>query len=190
MPAADLRPVPRPGRETRASSSGPDASLRRHLLAIPVLLTAHNLEEVAGGLAGTRDLLMARAPAILRGLVGSPDAWYLAVALVTLLPWALLLLGGLARRDSAGTRALVVLQAGLALNVLSHVVGVILVGGYAPGVATALLLYVPFSFVFFRRAWQEEWVSRRLLRWTPLFAVMLHGPGLLGLLALCSTIVD
>jgi hypothetical protein len=163
--------------------------LHRHLLAVPILLTLHNVEEVAGGLAGVRDVAMQRAPALVRGLAGPAEAWYLAVAVVTAIPWALLLLPGLARRDSPAARALVVLQAALALNVLTHAGASVLLGGYAPGVATALLLNAPFSVLFFRRAWREEWVSRRLLRWTPVFAVLLHGPGLLGLLALCGAIV-
>jgi hypothetical protein len=161
--------------------------MRVYLIAVPVLLTLHNIEEVAGGMGATRDALRARLPSALASLVGSPDAWLVAVVVVTVAPWLLLLFGGLDRRDSGVARALVILQAGMALNVLSHVGGAIAVGGYVGGVVTAVLLYVPFSLRFFVLAWREEWVSRRLLRWSPFLALLLV-PLLFMLLAFGSAI--
>ncbi len=161
--------------------------MRRHLIAVPVLLTIHNIEEVAGGMGATRNAISERLPAGLSSLAGSQDAWLVAVVLITVIPWLLVLLGGLDRPDSGVARALVVLQAGMTLNVLSHVGGAIAVGGYAGGVATAVLLYVPFSLRFFPRAWREEWVTRRFLRWSPALALLLV-PLLFTLLALGSVI--
>jgi hypothetical protein len=161
--------------------------MRLYLITVPALLTIHNIEEVAGGLGATRDALRARLPAALASLVGSQDAWLVAVAVITLVPWLLLLLGGLDRRESGVARALVVLQAGMALNVLSHVAGAVAVRGYVGGVVTAALLNVPFSLRFFSLAWREEWVSRRFLRWSPALALLLV-PLLFVLLALGSAI--
>ncbi|HSK68441.1 MAG TPA: HXXEE domain-containing protein [Candidatus Limnocylindria bacterium] len=161
--------------------------MRRHLIAVPVLLTIHNIEEVAGGMGATRDAIGARLPAGLGSLVGSQDAWLVAVVLITVIPWVLVLLGGLDRPNSGVARALVVLQAGMTLNVLSHVGGAMAVRGYAGGVATAVLLYVPFSLRFFPRAWREEWVTRQFLRWSPALALLLV-PLLFALLALGSVI--
>jgi hypothetical protein len=111
----------------------------------------------------------------------------LTSAVITLVPWLLLLFGGLDRRGSGVARALVVLQAGMALNVLSHVAGALAVRGYVGGIVTAVLLYVPFSLRFFSLAWREEWVSRRFLRWLPAFA-LLTVPLLFVLLALGAAI--
>ena len=162
-------------------------SMRCHLIAVAVLLTIHNIEEVAGSLGATRDAIRARLPAGISSLVGSQDAWLVAVVLVTAIPWLLVLLGGLDRPDSHVARALVVLQAGMTLNVLSHVAGAIAVGGYAGGVATAVLLYVPFSWRFFSLAWREEWVTRQFLWWSPALALLLV-PLLFVLLALGSAV--
>jgi hypothetical protein len=155
---------------------------------VPVLLTIHNIEEVAGGMGATRHALRARLPTALASLVGPPDAWLVAVVVITLVPWPLLLFGGgLDRRDSGVARALVILQAGMALNVLSHVASAVAVRGYVGGIVTAVLLNVPFSLRFFALAWREEWVSRRFLRRSPAFALLLV-PLLLALLTLGSAI--
>lgn len=161
--------------------------MRRYLIAVPVLLTLHNLEEVVGGMGATREAMKARLPAALGPLVGSPDGWLVAVVLITVVPWLLLFFGGLDRRDSGVARALVVLQAAMAMNVLSHVGGAIVVRGYTAGIVTAVLLYVPFSWRFFQLAWREEWVNRRLLRWSPALA-LLSVPLLFVLLALGTAI--
>jgi hypothetical protein len=161
--------------------------MRLYLIAVPALLTIHNIEEVVGGLGATRDAIRARLPAALGALVGSADAWLVAVAVFTVVPWLLLLWGGLDRRDSGVARTLVVLQAGMALNVLSHVAAAVAARGYVGGVVTAVLLYVPFSLRFFSLAWREEWVSRRFLQWSPVVALLLV-PLLLVLLALGSAI--
>lgn len=161
--------------------------MRRHLIAVPVLLTIHNIEEVVGGMGATREALRLRLPAALGSLVGSPDAWLVAVVLITVIPWVLLCFGGLERPDSGVARALVVLQAGMALNVLSHVGAAIALRGYTGGLGTAVLLNVPFSFRFFPLAWRENWVNRQLLRWSPALALLLV-PLLFVLLALGSAI--
>jgi len=161
--------------------------MRRYLVAVPLLLTIHNIEEVAGGMGATRNAIRAGLPAGLSSLVGSQDAWLVAVVLITVIPWLLLLFGGLDRPDSGVARALVVLQAGMTLNVLSHIGAAMVVRGYTGGFVTALLLYVPFSLRFFPRAWREEWVTRRFLRWSPALALLLV-PLLFALLALGSVI--
>lgn len=161
--------------------------MRLYLIAVPVLLTVHNIEEVVGGFGATRDAMKARLPSALGAVVGSPDAWLVAVVLITMIPWLLLFFGGLDRRDSLVARVLVVLQAGMALNVVPHVGAAVAVRGYAGGVVTAVLLYVPFSVRFFRLAWREEWVNRRLLRWSPALALLLV-PLLFVLLAIGSAV--
>ncbi len=161
--------------------------MRPYLIAVPVLLTIHNIEEVVGGMGATRDVLRARLPAALATLVGSAEAWLVAVVLITIIPWLLLFFGRLDRCDTGLARGLVVLQAGMALNILSHVGAAIAVRGYAAGVVTAVLVYVPFSWRFFSLAWREEWVSRRFLRWSPVLALSLL-PLLFVLLALGSLV--
>jgi hypothetical protein len=80
---------------------------------------------------------------------------------------------------------LLLIQATLLLNVVWHVVAaIVLFDGYAPGLATALLLNLPFSVYLIRRAAREHWVSRRA-RWALLpSALAVHGPILSALLVL------
>ena len=67
------------------------------------------------------------------------------------------------------------------VNVASHVGSAIFLRGYAPGLATALALNLPFSIYLLRRAWHERWIARRtLVVFLPL-AVLLHGPVIFGI---------
>jgi hypothetical protein len=78
----------------------------------------------------------------------SAHAYYAAIAVLTIAAFALLLL---VRRWEAAAYALLVLQAAMAVNVVTHVIGAIAIGGYAPGLVTALLVEAPVSIVVFRR---------------------------------------
>ena len=163
--------------------------MRAYLVAVPVLLTVHNLEEVLGGMGAAREALRGRLPASLGSLAGSPAAWLFAVVVLTVMAWLLILLGGLDRRDSLLARSLVVLQAGMALNVASHVGGSLLVGGYTGGLLSSVLLYIPFSWRFFTLAHRDAWVSPRFLRWSPVLALLLV-PLLALLLALGAAVTS
>jgi hypothetical protein len=69
------------------------------------------------------------------------------------------------------------------LNAIWHLaIAVVLFRGYAPGLATALLLNLPFSLHLLGRAVREQWLSRPA-RWALVpGAVLLHGPLLAALL--------
>jgi hypothetical protein len=144
-------------------------------------LCVHNLEE-----ALSFGAMLPRSTALWTRLAGRPVALpsepELHRALIAL-SVAAVALWVAARWVRAAAYALVVLQAAMAVNVAWHVAAAALLGGYAPGLATALLVEAPTSFVVFIRLSQDDWrtsIERRLV-W-PL-AVLLHGPGLLLLLA-------
>ena len=61
-----------------------------------------------------------------------------------------------ARRWRGAATALVALQAVMAVNVLTHVAGAVLLGGYAPGLVTAVLVEAPVSVILFRRLRRER----------------------------------
>jgi hypothetical protein len=154
---------------------------RALLVAVPVLLTVHNLEEL---LAMPRGLpvLAARMPDALRGIVPAvtPPAFDAALAVATVLPWIA------ASFAVAGSRTalylLLAVQATMLVNVASHVAAAAVLGGYAPGLATALALNLPFGIHLLGRARREAWIGRRA--WAMLFplALVIHGPLLAGLL--------
>jgi hypothetical protein len=160
---------------------------RALLLAVPALLTVHNLEEL---LAMPRALpaIAARLPDAARGLLPAVTLPMFAavLAVATVVPWVVALLAAAGRRTAL--YPLLVIQATVLLNVASHVVSAAALGGYAPGLATALALNLPFGIHLLRRARREAWIGRRA--WMMLFplALVVHGPILVGLLWLAARI--
>ncbi len=151
------------------------------LAVIPVALIVHNLEEAfAIGAA------LPRLEATWSRLLGRPlvlpsaQQYGIALAVVTGIAFAVLLL---ARLWDPASYALVVIQAVMTLNVVTHVLGAVLLGGYAPGVVTAILVEAPTSVLVFHRVRDARWMSRTQWRLLPFLAVLLHGPALVALLA-------
>ena len=70
----------------------------------------------------------------------------------------------------------------MTLNVATHVLGAAVLGGYAPGLVTAVAVEAPTSVVVFRRWHREGSLSARQWRLLPLLAIVLHGPALIALL--------
>jgi hypothetical protein len=157
---------------------------RSVLWLVPILLAVHNAEEA---LFFPRYLpfVLYRLPAgwqaviapLTTGQVGAALAVVTAVAFIV--AW-----WSYQRPDSAVALWLVLLiQGTVLLNVVWHLAAaVVLFGGYAPGVVTALLINLPFSVYLLRRAARERWLSRRALWALVPAAIVLHGPLLAALL--------
>ena len=154
------------------------------LWLVPLLLTIHNAEEA---LFFPRYLpfVLSRLPAGWQALAApltTGQVWS-ALAVVTASAFAVAWWAD-RRPDSAlALWLLLLIQATVLLNAVWHAAAaVVLFGGYAPGLVTALLLNLPFSIYLLRRAAAEGWLSRRAL-WALLpGAIVLHGPLLAGLL--------
>jgi Protein of unknown function with HXXEE motif len=157
---------------------------RRVLWTVPILLALHNAEEA---LTMPRYLPLVRAhlPSALRPSAGLPTPAVLGVlAVATVLPLGLAAWADRQPSASAARWGIALVQVVVALNVAWHLAAALTVGGYAPGLLTAVLVNLPFSVYFIRRAAREGWPSPRALWSTVPAAVVIHGPGLLGLLAL------
>jgi hypothetical protein len=160
---------------------------RRVLWLVPILLAVHNAEEA---LFFPRYLpfVLARLPAGWQAVAApltTGQVWS-ALAIVTMAAfgaagWAHV------RPESRVARWLVLLiQATVLVNALWHLaVAVILFGGYAPGLVTALLINLPFSVYLLQRAAAERWVDRPALWALVPGAILLHGP-LLAILMLAT----
>ena len=131
--------------------------------------------------------MLTRAQAELTSVLGAgwtlPSARQYLVALV-LLTAALFVLWLLSLRWDRLSYLLVVFQATMAINVLTHVAGVVALRGYAPGVVTAVLAEAVASVVVYRRMKQAGWMSRRQWVLLPILALVIHGPVAFGLAAL------
>ena len=151
---------------------------RRILIGVPLLLALHNAEE-ALTIPRALPVIAARVPAELAGALPTAEQMRVALVVATVVLWLVWLLG---RRSRAGTRILLLLQCIVLVNVAWHVAAGVALGGYAPGLATALALNLPFSIYLLRRALGEGWVTRRGLSGLLATALLMHGPGVALLL--------
>ena len=136
-------------------------SLQRLLVLVIAL---HNLEEgvtVPAFLPRVRAHLQ-QIPAFHDVALPTAERMYVALVVVTLVP-GLLVGWATTGRDSVVKREIVaILVAALLWNVLiPHVPAAILLGGYAPGVLTAVAINLPFAVYFFRRSAHERMLTRR-----------------------------
>lgn len=155
---------------------------RRYLLwLVPLLLTLHNLEE-AVFMQGFLGRFAERIPILPTVTYGQ---FLLALAVVTLAPYAFAASGPLERRSRAFLLVLAT-QMVVLVNVAAHVAAAVWARGYAPGLVTALLVNLPFSLFLFRRALRGAWVKPRDLAWLLVAALLVHGPGLVGLMVLAG----
>jgi hypothetical protein len=162
-----------------ADDAGPPTSRSRGLWLVPLALLVHNLEE-----ALTIGAALPRLQDRWTRWAGRPVAlpsdvqFQRALVVLTVAVGALYLLAWTSDRFAY---ALVVVQAVMALNIASHVASAVLLGGYAPGLVTALLVEAPVSALVYRRL-RGGWMTPAQWRLLLPLALLLHGPALAGLL--------
>ena len=144
----------------------------------PIIITVHNAEEAA---AFAR--LLPQVPSLLPTPFGAAAArltypvLLIALAVVSLLALGISILAARTPKSSWGIWLVLVLQATMAINALSHLLtAVVIFHGYAPGLITALLFNAPFAAYCFWRAREEHWVSGRSLAAVLPVALFVHGP--------------
>ena len=129
-----------------------------------ICVAAHNLEE---GL--TAEAYFPRVEALLAGhvpasLVALPalHEFYVALIGATLIPLVMTIVATTDRRTPLKKYLSPLLAVTLLLNVfIPHVPAAIALGGYAPGVATAVLVNLPFSIYFLQRSMHKRVIDRR-----------------------------
>ena len=136
---------------TTAAGVRQQPSARLLLLAAPVIFGAHFLEE------GPRFVAWFNAhvtPGITAPLFWTVNLTGLAITV------AIVLINWLSDSAISTTLAVVWLSFLMFANALFHVVGAIVDGGYMPGVATSIVLYLPFYSWFVARVVQSGRLSR------------------------------
>lgn len=142
------------------------------LAIIPVALLVHNAEEalMIGRTLPRVSALGERAfgPDF---VLPTPTEYRVTLLILTLVGFVLY---GVARYWRPGVYALLVLQATMAVNVVTHTLAAVALGGYAPGLVSAWVVEAPASWYVLRRvrraAWMAKWQWWMLL---PL-AITLH----------------
>jgi hypothetical protein len=159
------------------------------LWLVPIFITIHNLEEalLMPAFLQTRNLSV---PNFLRSLL--PPITYrqflISLLVVTAIPYLIAWLANWERENHRGVYLLLGLQVVMLFNVLAHVMMAAAMGGYAPGVITALVINLPFSFYLLRRAAKEKWVSPRGMVLLFPIGLIIHALGLPGIIILSGSI--
>lgn len=134
----------------------------RLLWLVPIFLTIHNLEE-----APLMESWSKRLPVKLP-LTVTTRQFVIAVTFITIAGFILTYIGVEYLANQTGYLLVLGMQAILAFNAfVPHIAMTIRFRMYSPGVITAVLIILPFSFYLFRRAFEEN-----LLDWTQ-FWIML-----------------
>lgn len=154
----------------------------RLIWAVPAAVLIHNVEE-ALTMARYAPSVLALVPEAVRPLLPSLDYMYVALVVVTAIPIGLALLA-LQASSSWATYGLLLFAAVVLVNVAWHLVAAMTLGGYAPGVVTAVAINLPVMTTVLRWARREGWLSKGALWMYVVVGVMLHGAGLLALFAL------
>jgi len=149
---------------------------------VPAFVTLHNAEEAVAfrRVLPTIPTLLPPPFAAVAARLTYPTL-LIALVVVSLLNVAVAIV--VSRNPTArwGLWLLLVVEATMAVNALSHVlVAVIVFHRYAPGLVTAVLVNAPFAVYCFRRASREHWVSPRAMVGTIPAALVVHGPLLAG----------
>jgi hypothetical protein len=147
----------------------------------------HNAEEAAM-VARYLPVVRARLPAALQGMTPTPEQLYGALAVVTAIPVALALFAHWRATRRWATYGLLIVAAVLLVNVVWHLGAAAWLGGYAPGLVTAVVVNLPVTSVALGRARRRGLVSRHGLWRLLVIAVVIHGPVLIGLAGLASLI--
>jgi hypothetical protein len=159
---------------------------RALVLGLPTAVLLHNAEE-ALTFVGYRARARATAPIALRPLVPEPEELYVALLVVAAIPVGLALAAS--RREPArwATTGLLLVAAVMLLNVVWHLAAAAALGGYAPGVVTAVGVNLPVTAAALSWARRSGWLPGRALPLLFVAAALIHGPVLIGLSVIASS---
>jgi hypothetical protein len=166
-------------------------SRRAVIWLVPALLALHNAEE-AVTLDRYLPIVRERAPAWARPIVASVtyEQMLVALGIATIVPLGIALWADARPQSAAALWSVLLIQAVVLLNVAAHAFSaLVILRGYGPGLATALAINLPFSVYVSRRAAREGWTTRRGLALLAPAAVVVHGPLLIGAIALARAVV-
>jgi hypothetical protein len=162
---------------TPAGRSAP----RTLVWGVPAAVLVHNVEE-ALTVGRYTPAVLALVPDAVRRLMPSRQYIYVALVVATAIPIGFALVAHRDRRSSA-TYGLLLVAAVMLVNAVWHSVAAALLGGYAPGAVTAVAVNLPVMALALRWARRERWLSNGALWMYVGIGLMLHGAGLLALLA-------
>ncbi len=151
---------------------------RTLLWLVPILITIHNVEEALFMPA----MIEARNAALPKGLSGwiapmtSARQLLIGLLIVTVIPYLIAWKADWERGLKG--KMLLCVQAAMLINVLAHLGMTIFIGGYSPGVVTAVLFNLPFSLYLFHCVRQAGWMSKSGMIRIGCIGLLLHAVAL------------
>jgi hypothetical protein len=161
-------------------------SRRTVIWLVPALLAVHNAEE-AVMFPRYLPIVRERVPDWARPIVTGVtyEQMLIALAIATVVPLGIAVWALACRRSPVALWSVLLIQAVVLLNVAAHAFSALVIfRGYGPGLATALAINLPFSLYVWGRAASERWTTRQGLLALAPAAFVVHGPLLLGAIAL------
>ena len=101
-------------------------------------------------------------PGFLRGLLPpiTYEQFLLALFIMTAIPYLVAWAASREQERGPGFHLLLCLQVMMLINVFAHATIAVMIGGYSPGVVTAIAFNLPFSIYLLGRAIRERWISK------------------------------
>ncbi len=159
-------------------------SFRQLLAFIPFVLLLHNCEEaitMPEWVTENISLLQEKIP-FFQVLHFSSAQLFASLSLVTLLPFIVFWICRDGEKQSKKIKTLLLLQGIIFANVfVPHIGGSLVLMKYNPGVITAAMFNLPFSFYLFRRAVREGFSTKESLRRILIAAVVVYLPIVYGI---------
>lgn len=150
---------------------------RSWYLVTALAFALHNGEEALGA---TRmfQVLQTSGPAYVRAFYVGIDPSQLRMNLLALTLIGLVLAVLAARVPSSPTLTylMLVFVAVIGLNALAHLALALMLGGYMPGLLTAIVVNLPVAALVATQAWRERWVPRWSLGLVVAGALVVHCP--------------
>jgi uncharacterized protein with HXXEE motif len=158
------------------------------LWLVPIFITIHNLEEAVfmPAFLEKRNYSIPSPMSVLLPPI-TYEQFLVALFIVTAIPYVIAWRA--VQQRAVAVHMLLCLQIIMLINVIAHVATALFIGGYAPGVVTALAINLPFSICFLRLAVSEMWVSKKAMALLALVGLVLHAVALPGILILSGEIV-
>jgi hypothetical protein len=151
----------------------------RLLWLVPIFLTIHNIEE-----APFMETWYKRLPMKLP-LTITTRQFVIAVTFITVAGFVLTYLGVEYLANQTGYILVLGIQAILLFNAfVPHIAATIRFRMYSPGLITAVLIMLPFSFYLFRRAFEEN-----ILSWNQFWIMLGVAPFAVAIIAFLSLLI-
>jgi hypothetical protein len=147
---------------------------------VPFSITVHNIEE-----AFTLDSFLPVIKERLsrydhKDIVPTWPQYRLALITVTLIPYVVAILP---IKSARRLTLMLVTSTTMLINVIPHLAGSLIFKRYVPGLASSLLINLPSSLLTIFLAFRSGFLNMRKMAVISAFASLLHGPGLVSLLA-------